>query len=166
MTDIIAADMVVGLKYTLRNDEGETLDESGPGDPLLYLHGHDNIVPGLERKLTGHKVGDKLDVVVQPADGYGDRDPRGEQKVPRDAFPKDVELEVGMQLAMRDPQSEDVVPLWIAKVEPDAVIIDLNHPLAGVVLHFDVEVISMRAASKEELAHGHPHGPDGHGHHH
>jgi FKBP-type peptidyl-prolyl cis-trans isomerase SlyD len=163
--DPIARDKVVGLHYTLKNDKGDVLDSSDGGEPLLYLHGHDNIVPGLERKLTGRALGDKLDVVVQPADGYGVRDPRGEQKVPRSAFPKDVKLEKGMQLAMRDPSGK-VVPLWIARVEKNEVHVDLNHPLAGEVLHFAVEVVSIRAATKEELSHGHPHGPDGHGHHH
>lgn len=161
----IATDMVVGIHYTLKNGAGDVLDSSSGADPLLYLHGHDNIVPGLERKLTGKAIGDKLNVTVQPADGYGERDPRGEQRVPREAFPADVTLEQGMQLALRDP-SGAVVPLWIARVEPDVVHIDLNHPLAGEVLHFDVEVVSIRAATSEELEHGHPHGPDGHEHHH
>jgi FKBP-type peptidyl-prolyl cis-trans isomerase SlyD len=162
----IAADKVVGVHYTLKNDGGEVIDSSSESEPLYYLHGHDNIVPGLERKLTGRAIGDKLQVTVQPADGYGTRDTRGEQKVPRDAFPKDVKLEVGMQLALRDEKGQ-VVPLWITKVENDVVHVDLNHPLAGEVLHFDVEIVSIRAATKDELTHGHPHGPDGHsGHHH
>ena len=165
MSENIAADTVVGLHYTLTNDAGDVLDSSSGSDPLYYLHGHDNIVPGLERKLTGRKVGEKMKVEVQPADGYGERDPRGEQKVPREAFPPGVELEAGMQLALRDP-SGAIVPIWIAKVEGDVVHVALNHPLAGEILHFDVEVISIRAATSDELEHGHPHGPDGHGHHH
>jgi FKBP-type peptidyl-prolyl cis-trans isomerase SlyD len=164
-TESIAEGSVVALQYTLKNAVGETLDSSSGGEPLLYLHGHDNIVPGLERKLTGKKVGDKMVVVVQPADGYGERDARGEQKVPRNAFPDDVTLEVGMQLALRDPSGE-IVPLWIAKIEDELVHVDLNHPLAGEVLHFDVEVMSIREATKEELEHGHPHGADGGEHHH
>jgi FKBP-type peptidyl-prolyl cis-trans isomerase SlyD len=161
----IAADKVVGLHYTLKNAAGEIVDSSAESDPLFYLHGHENIVPGLERKLTGRTVGEKLNVVVQPADGYGERDARGEQKVQREAFPADVTLEPGMQLALRDP-SGAIVPLWIARVEDDVVHVDLNHPLAGEVLTFDVEVVSVRAATGEELEHGHPHGPDGHDHHH
>ncbi|MDQ3036319.1 MAG: peptidylprolyl isomerase [Myxococcota bacterium] len=160
----IAADKVVGIHYTLKNAAGEVVDSSSGSDPLFYLHGHDNIVPGLERKLTGRNVGEKLEVVVQPADGYGERDTRGEQQVPREAFPADVSLEEGMQLALRDP-SGAVVPLWINKVENDLVHVDLNHPLAGEVLTFDVEVVSVREPTPEELEHGHPHGPDGEHHH-
>lgn len=160
----IAADKVVGMHYTLTNAAGEVVDSSDGSEPLFYLHGHDNIVPGLERKLTGRNVGEKLKVVVQPADGYGDRDARGQQTVPREAFPPDVTLEEGTQLALRDA-SGTVVPLWITKVEGELVHVDLNHPLAGEVLTFDVEVISVRDATGEELEHGHPHGPDG-GHHH
>lgn len=160
----IAADKVVGIHYTLKNAAGDVVDSSSGSDPLFYLHGHDNIVPGLERKLTGRNVGEKLNVVVQPADGYGERDARGEQQVPREAFPADVTLEEGMQLALRDP-SGAVVPLWIAKVESELVHVDLNHPLAGEVLTFDVEVVSVRDATGEELEHGHPHGPGGDHHH-
>ena len=160
----IAENQVVGIHYTLTNASGEVLDSSSGDEPLYYLHGHENIVPGLERKLTGRNVGDKLKVVVQPADGYGERDPRGEQQVPREAFPPGTPLEAGVQLALRDP-SGAIVPIWISKVETDVVHVDLNHPLAGEVLHFDVEVVSVRAATGEELDHGHPHGPDGHHHH-
>ncbi|AKF10079.1 FKBP-type peptidyl-prolyl cis-trans isomerase [Sandaracinus amylolyticus] len=162
----IAADQVVGIHYTLKNASGEVIDSSSGDEPLYYLHGHDNIVPGLERKLSGRKVGDKLNVTVQPADGYGERDPRGEQRVPREAFPPGTPLEEGVQLALRDPSGQ-IVPIWISKVESDVVHVDLNHPLAGEVLHFDVEVVSLRKATDEELEHGHPHGADGHeGHHH
>ena len=162
--ELIASGVVVGLHYTLKNAAGEVLDKSEPDAPMVYLHGHDNIVPGLERKLSGRAVGDTLHVVVAPEDGYGDRDPRGEQKVPREAFPPDAPLEAGVQLAVRDA-SGDLVPLWISKVEGDVVHVDLNHPLAGETLHFDVEVLSLRAATAEELEHGHPHGADGHDHH-
>jgi len=160
-TQKIAADTVVGIHYTLTNDAGEVLDTSSGADPMFYLHGHDNIVPGLERKLSGQPIGAKMKVTVQPADGYGERDARGEQKVPREAFPPNVELEPGMQLALRDPSGE-IVPLWVSKIENDVVHVDLNHPLAGEVLHFDVEIVSIRAATSEELQHGHPHGADGH----
>ena len=161
----IAENQVVGIHYTLTNASGEVLDSSSGDEPLYYLHGHDNIVPGLERKLSGRNVGDKLKVTVQPADGYGDRDPRGEQRVPREAFPPEAPLEPGVQLVLRDP-SGAMVPIWISKVETEFVHVDLNHPLAGEVLHFDVEVVSVRAATGEELEHGHPHGPDGQHHHH
>lgn len=165
MTASIADDLVVGLRYTLRNDAGETLDRSEDDDPLQYLHGHENIVPGLERALTGKVVGDKLVVVVSPEEGYGTRDAAGERKVPRNAFPEDVELEVGMELVMEDTSTGDEQPFWVKSVGKDVVTIDMNHPLAGVQLHFDVEVLSVRPATAEELDHGHPHGPGGHDHH-
>lgn len=156
----IADNKVVGIHYTLTNEAGAVVDSSAGSEPMLYLHGHDNIVPGLERKLAGRNVGEKLKVVVQPADGYGTRDARGEQKVPRDGFPSDMELEEGMQLALRD-ESGAVVPLWVTKIEADVVHVDLNHPLAGEVLIFDVDIVSVRDATGEELEHGHPHGPEG-----
>lgn len=165
MSTSIAADTVVGLRYVLRNSTGETLDRSEDDDPLLYLHGHSNIVPGLERALDGKATGDKLVVVVAPEDGYGAREAGAERKVPRGAFPDDVELEVGMELVMEDTKTGDEQPFWIKAVGADTVTIDLNHPLAGVELHFDVEVLSVRAATAEELDHGHPHGPGGHHHH-
>ena len=165
MSESIAADHVIGIHYTLKNAAGEVIDSSsGATEPLHYLHGHGNIVPGLESQLTGHDVGEKLTVTVQPADGYGERDPRGEHEVPREAFPPDAPLEPGIQLGLRD-ESGAVVPIWISKVEGDVVHVDLNHPLAGQVLEFEVEIMSVRAATEEELAHGHPHGPDGHAHH-
>jgi len=160
-TQNIAADTVVGIHYTLTNSAGEVIDTSSGSEPMYYLHGHDNIVPGLERKLSGQAIGTKMKVTVLPADGYGERDARGEQKVPREAFPPNVELEPGMQLALRDPSGQ-IVPLWVSKVENDVVHVDLNHPLAGETLQFDVEIVSIRAATPEELQHGHPHGADGH----
>lgn len=160
----IAQNMVVSFHYTLKNDGGEVLDESSGDEPMMYLHGHDNIVPGLERKLTGRKVGDKLEVVVDPADGYGERDPRGKQEIPRAAFPDDAPIEVGISFVIQTPDG-DVVPMWIVGIDGDRVSCDLNHPLAGERLHFAVEVMAVRDATSEELEHGHPHGPGGHHHH-
>jgi FKBP-type peptidyl-prolyl cis-trans isomerase SlyD len=160
---MIAPGMIVSLQYTLKNDAGETLDQSD-AEPLEYLHGEENIVPGLERALSGRKVGDKLDVVVEPVDGYGERDPRGVQDVPREAFPADAPLEVGATFAVETPEGEPM-QLWITKLEKDTVRCDANHPLAGERLHFAVEVVAIREATEEEKEHGHPHGPDGHHHH-
>ncbi len=161
---MIAAGKVVSLHYTLKNDAGETLDKS-EGEPLVYLHGGDNIVPGLERKLSGRKVGDKLDVVVEPEDGYGTRDPRGVQDVPREAFPPDAPIEVGASFVVETPDGQPM-QLWITKLEGDSVTCDANHPLAGQCLHFSVEIAAIRDATAEETEHGHPHGADGHDHHH
>lgn len=161
-TQLSAADgNVVSIHYTLTVD-GEVVDTSSGAEPLEYLHGAGNIVPGLEAAMNGKQVGDKFSVAVEPGDGYGDieGDPRA---VPRTAFPADVEPEVGMQLFLRGPDGEPF-PVWIAEVGDDEVLLDPNHPLAGETLHFDVEVVGIRAATKDEVEHGHPHGPDGHHH--
>lgn len=154
---------VISFHYTLRDPEGEVLDSSLESEPLSYLHGAANIVPGLERELTGRAVGDRLEAVVEPADGYGEPAGPGPQKLPRDAFPSNAELEAGMQVFARGEGSEPI-PLWIVSVDDDHVVIDINHPLAGVTLHFTVEIVSIRSATEEEIEHGHPHGPGGHEH--
>lgn len=158
---IVRDDVVVSLHYTLRNAKGEVLDKSDAKEPLIYLHGHENIVPGLEEALDGKKVGDKVKAVVAPEDGYGEKS--GEvERVPRDAMPEDIE--VGMDLLAEDEDGE-VMPFWVVAIEGDEVVVTPDHPLAGVELHFDCEVVALRDATREELEHGHPHGPDGHGHH-
>ena len=155
---------VVSIHYTLRDDDGDVIDSSVDSEPLDYLHGAGNIVPGLEAAREGKAVGAKFKVTVPPADGYGERGP-DPKPVPRSAFPDDMELEPGTQLFVRGPDGEPF-PVWIAGVSDEDVMLDQNHPLAGATLHFEVEVLSVRAATKDELEHGHPHGPDGHGHHH
>ena len=160
----VADKTVVTVHYTLKNSEGETLDSSEGDEPLTYLHGAGNIVPGLEKQLAGKAVGAKLSVVVQPADGYGLREGPEPHKVPLSSFPDDEEVEVGMEIVASGPNGE-AFPLWVIDVGDDHAVLDHNHPLADVVLHFDVEVTEIRAASDEELAHGHPHGPGGHHHH-
>jgi FKBP-type peptidyl-prolyl cis-trans isomerase SlyD len=156
---------VVEIDYRLHLGDGELVDSSDPGDPLVYLHGGGQIVPGLERALEGLEAGSARQVVVAPSDGYGEHDPRGVQEVPRDAFPEGFVPEVGMQLTAEGPQGE-VVPFTVQELRSETVLIDLNHPLAGKTLHFDVTVQKVRAATEEEVAHGHAHGPDGHGHAH
>jgi len=162
---IIADGLVVVLNYTLRSDEGEVIDSSTADDPMAYLHGADNIVPGLEQALTGKTVGFSGHVKVDPEDGYGERDDLPPQPVPRSAFPANMTLAAGMQFMTEGPNGEHV-PVWIARVEGDQVFVDPQHPLAGKTLNFDVEVLAVRPASADEMNHGHPHGPDGHGHHH
>jgi FKBP-type peptidyl-prolyl cis-trans isomerase SlyD len=162
---IVSDGLVVGINYVLRDGEGEILDQSG-GNPLAYLHGGNNIVPGLESQLVGKSVGDKVNAVVSPTEGYGEANEGRLQVLPREAF-GDMELGPGMQLATRDPETGGVIPFWISEVGPDGVTIDFNHPLAGVTLHFDVEIMLIREATDDERAHGHPHGLDGQaGHHH
>lgn len=150
---------VVSLRYTLKNASGELLDETGDDEPLEYLHGADNIVEGLEEALAGRVVGDKLSVVVPPEKGYGVRDEDGVQNVPRNLFPKEEKLETGMEFWTQD-EDGDEMPVWVTNVVGDVVTLDLNHPLAGVTLHFDVEVAGVRDATKEEIEHGHPYGDD------
>jgi FKBP-type peptidyl-prolyl cis-trans isomerase SlyD len=160
----ITVGKVVSIHYTLRDEAGAVLDSSGGGSPLDYLHGAGNIVPGLEEKLEGHAVGDRFQVRVPPEDGYGVHDPRGVQKVPRASFPSEIELEPGMQFGAEDEGGVRST-IWIQAVDADEVTIDLNHPLAGKQLDFDITVAGIRDATEEELAHGHPHGPHGHHHH-
>ena len=158
-----ASGKVVSILYTLTSSKGEVLDSSGP-EPMAYLHGYDNIVPGLEAELAGKQAGDKLRAVVQPADGYGEILDGSTRELPRDAFPPELLLKPGVQLAAQGPDGE-LIPLWIAEVKEDCVVIDLNHPLAGEVLTFDVEVVGIRDATEEERDHGHPHSSGSNCHH-
>ena len=152
---------VVTLEYTLTDESGEILDTSKDSEPLVYLHGSGNIIPGLEGALSGKSEGESLQVTVQPADAYGDRDESLMQTVPKDRFGGE-DVEVGMQFQARGP--EGPVLLTIVDIEDDAVTVDANHPLAGRVLSFDVTVLNVRDATLEELTHGHVHGPGGHHH--
>ncbi len=163
-TQIIGDRKVVRFHYTLTDDAGRTLDSSRGGAPLPYLHGQGQIVPGLERAMTGRQTGDRFKVDVAPADGYGERVPLEPQPVPREQLPQDVDIVPGMQFVAEMPDGR-LQPLWVTRVEAGQVYLDPNHPLAGQTLHFDVEVTEVRDATDEELAHGHPHGPDGHHHH-
>ncbi len=153
---------VVLIHYTLTNDDGETLDTSSGREPLAYLHGGGNIIPGLERALTGKKTGDTLTVSIVPAEAYGLRDDTLLEVVPRTEFGGTEDLEVGMQFQVQTPAGVRIVT--ITGLEGDEVTLDGNHPLAGETLHFAVEVTEVRAASEEELAHGHVHGAGGHHH--
>jgi FKBP-type peptidyl-prolyl cis-trans isomerase SlyD len=157
----IANGHVVGIDYSLHLGDGQVVDASAPGEPLTYLHGEGQIVPGLETALEGLDVGERKQVVVAPGDGYGDHDPRGVQEVPRTAFPPGFEPKVGMELTAEGPNG-DAVPFAIREVRLESVLIDLNHPLAGKTLHFDVTVREVRQATEEERAHGQAHGPHGH----
>ena len=160
MSDRVGDGKVVLFHYTLTDVEGHELDSSQGDEPMCYLHGAANIVPGLEEALEGKEVGDKLSVEVPPEKAYGERQETDPQPLPRDAFPADMTVEVGMQFFAEGPSGEPT-PIWIERVEDDAVYIDVNHPLAGETLRFDVEIVRIRDANAEERDHGHPHGPDG-----
>ena len=151
--------MVVSLDYTLRLDDGEVIDTSTGEAPLQFLQGQGQIIPGLEQALYGMSVDDEKGVVVAPADGYGEHDPDAFQVVPQDAFPSDLTLEPGMGFRMRDA-SGHAVDAYVAEIRPEGVLLDLNHPLAGEALHFQVKISGLRPATVEELAHGHVHGAE------
>lgn len=158
----IAQDAVVCIHYTLTNDQGETLDSSAGGEPLAYLHGNGNLIPGLENALTGKQAGDKLTVKVAPADGYGEYDKELVQRVPRRSFRGIPDVRVGMQFQVQSDGGARTVT--VTHIAGDMVTVDGNHALAGQNLNFDIEITEVRAATEEELAHGHVHGPGGHHH--
>ncbi|MBM3991459.1 MAG: peptidylprolyl isomerase [Planctomycetes bacterium] len=153
---------VVSIDYTLTDDSGTEIDSSRGGDPLTYIHGVGGLIPGLERALVGLGIGAAIKVRIAPEDGYGQRDENMVARVPRSQMPKGAPLDVGMQFQASGPEGEQVVRL--VKVEDDAVWLDANHELAGAHLNFEVTVVAVRAATQEELEHGHVHGPGGHHH--
>ena len=159
----IAHEKVVSIHYTLTNSEGAVLDSSTGSDPLAYLHGFGNIIPGLENALEGREAGERLSVTVDPEQGYGVRDEHLVQAVPRSAFKGVNELAPGMQFQAQGPQGTRLVV--VTQVTQDLVTVDANHPLAGQTLHFEVEISEVREATAEELEHGHVHGAGGHHHH-
>lgn len=162
---IVTEGKVVTFHYTLTNPAGEVLDTSREsGQPLLYLHGAQNIVPGLEAQMEGKRVGDTFKAEVAPGDGYGEYMEEGVMKVPRDAFPEGMPLEVGMSFVAQGPEGMEI-PVTIKHVGFMEVTVDANHPLAGMTLNFDIEIMDIRDASAEEKLHGHVHGPGGHHHH-
>ena len=154
---------VAELHFTLTLDDGQIADSSRGQAPMLYLHGAENIPIGLERELEGKTPGAQMKIDLSPADGFGERNEDGVQDVPRSSFPENVEIEVGMDFGF-EGEDGSVMTGWVTGFTDETVTIDLNHPLAGEALHFDVEVISVRDATPEEVEHGHPHGPGGHEH--
>lgn len=159
----IDTDSVVTIHYTLKDDAGAVLDRSEPGTPLAYLHGHGNIISGLEKQLTGKNAGDALCVTVPPAEGYGEYDEQLVQSVPRRALRGIKDVRTGMRL--HEQTAEGTRAVTVTRVIGDMVTLDGNHPLAGKTLYFDVSIEDVRPASEEELAHGHVHGAHGHAHH-
>lgn len=155
---------VVTLNYTLTNNEGEIIDQAMDGS-FVYLHGAQNIIPGLENELSGKAVGDQLQVKVPPAEAYGERDEARVEDVPREMFPEDQLVEAGMVFHAQGPQGQTIT-VTVMDVSDETVKIDANHALAGVELNFDVEIIGIREAEEVEIEHGHVHGPDGDDHDH
>ena len=157
-TPTVQDKMVVAIHYTLTNENGDELDTSIGFEPLYYLHGAMNIVPGLENALVGLSVGDKKNVVVAPADGYGEKRSQEPVAIARTNFPPNLEIQKGMMFHTEGPDGKPV-PLWVADITDDAVLVDTDHPLAGVTLNFDVEIAEIRPATEDELTQGHVQDP-------
>jgi FKBP-type peptidyl-prolyl cis-trans isomerase SlyD len=158
----VQQDAVVSLQYRL-TVEDEVVEESEDDDPLMYLHGHNNIIPGLESALEGLQVGDEKTVKVKPRDAYGDYDPNSVEEVDRADLPDSISPTVGMVLAVTDEETGGQVLAEIIEVNDDTIVVDYNHPMAGQELTFDITITALRDATGEELSHGHVHS---HGHHH
>ena len=151
---------VATINYTLKDKDENVLDESKDGS-FSYLHGANNIIPGLEKALDGKQAGEKVKVVIEPEEAYGERSLEKIQRVPREMFPEGVELKEGMQFQAASANGAPVI-VTVTAVESDEVVVDGNHPMAGKQLHFQVELVDVRDASEEEIEHQHVHGPGGH----
>lgn len=158
----LTKDKVGTVNYTLKDKDGVVIDESHDGS-FTYLHGARNIIPGLENELEGKESGYKNSIVIEPNDAYGERDLEQIQRVPLSMFPNDVEIKEGMQFEAPSEEGAPVV-VTVTGIDAGEVIVDGNHPLAGIQLYFDIEVIQVRDANEEELEHGHVHGLGGHEH--
>ena len=158
----IVKDCVVSIHYTLTGEAGEFMDSSEGQEPLTYLQGHGNLIPGLEGALEGKEKDEELKVTINPEDGYGPYRDELVQEIPKSNFDPEQPLAVGDQFQVETEVGPLVVQ--VTKIEGDNVHIDGNHPMAGKVLNFDVKIEEVRASTKEELEHGHAHGPGGHNH--
>jgi FKBP-type peptidyl-prolyl cis-trans isomerase SlyD len=152
------------MTYTLTNGQGDILDQADASHPFVYLHGASNIIPGLENALTGKQASDSMVVNIAPTDAYGERDERLTQQIPREMF-GDVPTEQLVPGAQFQAQTNGGIEvITITAVDSDSITIDANHPLAGVALTFDLSILEVRAATAEEIAHGHVHAHGGCGH--
>ncbi len=152
---LIGQNSVVSIQYTLKNDSGEVMDQSPEGEPLVYLHGASNIIPGLEKELTGKVAGAEFQASIEPEEAYGQHNPEMIQEVPRTAFPEDAEIAPGMRFNAQSPNGP--VTVLVAAVAEETVTVDGNHPLAGQTLHFEGKIEAVREATTEEVDHGHVH---------
>lgn len=153
---------VVTMHYKLTDDAGLMLDES-QDNPLLYIHGTNSLIPGLEKQLEGKTVGDNIIAKVPPEEGYGPIMAQLIQNLPKDTFQGVDNIEVGMEFEASNENDEKMI-VRVDAVDGEEVTINGNHPLAGKTLNFDVNIIDVREASEEELGHGHVHGEGGHQH--
>ena len=162
MTLMIGKHSVVSIHYTLRDAEGEVMDSSEGKEPLAYLHGENNLIPGLENELQGKTAGAKFETVIEPGDAYGEISDEFIQTISKDMFQGVDAIEAGMTF-MAQGEGDQQRQVRVVEVEGDDVTIDANHPMAGKTLHFDVEVIEVREATSQEVEHGHVH-QGGHDH--
>ncbi|MBT1445852.1 peptidylprolyl isomerase [Shewanella sp. JM162201] len=158
----IKDDLVVQFNYTLRDEKGDVLETNEGHSPIAYLHGHDNMMPGVEKAIEGKKVGDKFSVTLPASETYGERIENAEQRVSTKHLMGAKEWKPGMRAIVNTDQGQRQVT--VVKVGKFMVTVDINHPLAGRELTFDLEIVSAREASAEEIAHGHAHGEGGHHH--
>lgn len=158
----LAANKVATIAYTLKDDQGTLIDQADKDQPFAFILGVGNIIPGLENALEGKSAGDQVSVTIEPAQAYGERDDNLKQTLSKEMFEGVDEVKPGMQFHAQTNQGMSVVT--VTEVEGEDVTIDGNHPLAGVTLNFDVDVLEVRDATEEELEHGHVHGPGGHEH--
>jgi len=163
MSLTISNNRVISIDYVLSDMQGQIIDSSKEMGPLEYIHGTGHLIPGLEKALDGKVAGENIKATIQPAEGYGEIRPEMVQTIPRSHFDSEGEIEIGMQFTANTDDGRIV--LRVVKVTGDDVVVDGNHPLAGVALNFDVNIVSVREASPEELRHGHIHGGAGCGSH-
>jgi FKBP-type peptidyl-prolyl cis-trans isomerase SlyD len=155
---------VVRMHYTLKDASGTTIESSGGREPLTYLHGFGHLIPGLEKRLDGSEAGLSMSVTVSPQEAYGEKDPNAVIRAAREDFPEGLTLEPGVEVQADTPDGP--LSFTVIAIEGDEAVLDANHPLAGKTLIFEVDVLDVREATAEEIAHGHVHGAGGaHGHH-
>ncbi|MEC7708640.1 MAG: peptidylprolyl isomerase [Candidatus Thermoplasmatota archaeon] len=162
MSETIEQDSVASVHYTGTFVDGEVFDTSEGRAPLSFLVGHGQMIPGFEQEILGAKVGEKREFTLTPDRAYGERDENAIQRIEKNQFPEGMELEVGMVVGAHSDQGP--IQFTIKEIEGDLVTADFNHQMAGMTLRFNIEVVEVRSATDEELAHGHAHGPGGHHH--
>jgi len=156
MADLkVEKDLVISMDYELKV-ENSVIDYSEEGDPIIFLQGHGNIIPGLEKAIQGMKIGDSKEVFVKAAEAYGEFDPENFTEVPRTEFPEEIPLEIGTEIGVNDENGEEL-SAYIEEVDVDKITLNFNHPLAGKDLEFKVKIVDIREATAEELEHGHIH---------
>ena len=155
MSDTVQDHLIVKLDYTLTIEE-EIMEDTSDGEPIEFIQGIGQIIPGLEEALYGMKVGEEKTIEIQPDDAYGDYDPDSQEVAKKDEFSEEIPLDVGTFLDLRDDEGE-VLSAQVIEADEETVTLDFNHPLAGEVLTFEVKISSLRPATEEELDHGHVH---------